>query len=308
MKTSSKVFLIIGIVIVIAAVLYGVYNIYGILHSYSEGEQPYDEVEEKYVVRTDADKDPELTQDELDAILQEQSQTKQDINRTETDTARDGSGISQLLNGEDPPGVPRIKYVKPKFVFDYMSLHRAYPDVVGYIYQEEYISYPILKGKTNDTYLRTMINGQYNICGSIFLDSSMSLRDGYAVIYGHNVKNGQMFGSLLLYKDEEYLKTHPYFDIYDGMLHYRYYVFAVCRSEIDSQVFTYGLGISKEPEPELKDFAEKIKEESIYEIPDRGMGPFTNDDHIICLSTCTANLDYNYRQTVFLRRAFRYSR
>ena len=43
--------------------------------------------------------------------------------------------------------------------------------MVGWIYSPDtVINYPVMKGETNDTYLHTMLNGQYNSSGSIFMD------------------------------------------------------------------------------------------------------------------------------------------
>lgn len=73
------------------------------------------------------------------------------------------------------------------------------PDVIGYIYYPEAsISYPIVQGSDNEEYLRKNINGDYSPNGSIFLDSSNSsnFTDVGSVIYGHHMRNGDMFGRL----------------------------------------------------------------------------------------------------------------
>lgn len=72
-------------------------------------------------------------------------------------------------------------------------------DVIGYIYYPEAsISYPIVQGSDNEEYLRKNINGDYSPNGSIFLDSSSNsnFTDVGSVIYGHHMRNGDMFGRL----------------------------------------------------------------------------------------------------------------
>ena len=45
---------------------------------------------------------------------------------------------------------------------DFEGLIAQNPDVVGWIYSEgTQINYPVLRGESNETYLHTMINGEY---------------------------------------------------------------------------------------------------------------------------------------------------
>lgn len=72
------------------------------------------------------------------------------------------------------------------------------PDVIGYIDIPDFeISYPVLQGEDNKTYLRTNINGEYDVAGAIFLDANY--KDIYSpvkLIHGHNMRNGSMFHKL----------------------------------------------------------------------------------------------------------------
>ena len=193
----------------------------------------------------------------------------------------------------------------PSFIWDYESAHSQYPDIVGYIYQDntEFLSYPVLQGETNDTYLRHLITGEYNIAGSIFADSGYpyALEGNYCVVYGHNMKNHSMFGSLLCYRDPEYYKGHESFDIYVKDRHYRYMVYAVCTSPVDGDIFTYTF----DSEESFIKLFEDLRERSDFTIDD-GLGPVTAEDHFICLTTCTYDLNYSYRYTVVIRRGEEY--
>jgi len=204
-----------------------------------------------------------------------------------------------------PETQPDAGSLRPAFIWDYESAHAQYPDIVGYIYQEntEYLSYPVLQGKTNDTYLRHLITGEYHIAGSIFVDSGFpyALESNYSIVYGHNMKNHSMFGSLLNYRDPEYYDDHKYFDIYAKDKHYRYHVFAVCTSEADGEVFTYMF----DSEEDFVNLFESLRTRSDYQIDD-GLGEITADDHFICLSTCTYDLNYSQRYTIIIRRGEEY--
>ncbi|MBQ8329654.1 MAG: class B sortase, partial [Lachnospiraceae bacterium] len=96
---------------------------------------------------------------------------------------------------------------------DFDSLIAENPDVVGWIYSDgTQINYPVLRGESNDTYIHTMINGQYNSAGSIFMDfrNNPDLSDINTIIYGHHMKNGSMFASLHQYVHQDYYDEHKY--------------------------------------------------------------------------------------------------
>ena len=61
--------------------------------------------------------------------------------------------------------------------------------------------------------------GEYNVSGVPFLDYRCSLDDGNLFIYGHNMKNGTMFGELKNYTDSSFRADHPIikFQTVDGL-------------------------------------------------------------------------------------------
>lgn len=94
---------------------------------------------------------------------------------------------------------------------DFEKLRKVNEDVIGWIYIEDTdISYPILKGEDNNQYLFQSYEKKYVVAGSIFIDSRCSedFGDERTVVYGHNMKNGSMFGTLDRYEKEEYRKAH----------------------------------------------------------------------------------------------------
>lgn len=95
---------------------------------------------------------------------------------------------------------------------DFRELQKINPQIVGWIYCEGTgINYPIAQGKDNRYYLEHVFDRQANGSGCIFLDctNSSDFSDRNSVIYGHNMKNGTMFASLLQYKDQAYYEAHP---------------------------------------------------------------------------------------------------
>lgn len=65
-------------------------------------------------------------------------------------------------------------------------------------------------------YLHHDFKGAESTEGSLFVDTKSNIypQDSNTVIYGHNMKNGHMFGTLQLYLDADYFQAHKkiYFD------------------------------------------------------------------------------------------------
>lgn len=106
----------------------------------------------------------------------------------------------------------------PALEIDFEKLQEINHETVGWLYLESCrISYPIVQGKDNQYYLTHTVTGEENSSGSIFLDyrNKADFQDSHTVIYGHNMKNGAMFGRLKkLYQEEELCGKNPYFYIY----------------------------------------------------------------------------------------------
>lgn len=92
-------------------------------------------------------------------------------------------------------------------------------DVIGWIRIEGLgVDYPVLYSEDNKAYLRTNIEGEYDVAGAIYLDSNYP--DPYCpikLIHGHNMKNGSMFASLpqMLFWDN--LDDAPVIEYYDEL-------------------------------------------------------------------------------------------
>ncbi|MEG2407058.1 MAG: class B sortase, partial [Clostridiales bacterium] len=77
------------------------------------------------------------------------------------------------------------------------------------------LDYPIVRGGDNNYYLSHLFDGTKNKLGSIFMDyrNNPEFQDKNTVIYGHHMKNGAMFSTLMDYKDQEFLNDHPRIEI-----------------------------------------------------------------------------------------------
>lgn len=167
-------------------------------------------------------------------------------------------------------------------------------DVIGVIeIAGTVIKYPILKGSDNSFYLDRDIEKNKNVNGSIFLDykNNSDFSDKNSVIYGHNMKNGTMFGELKNYRDKEFLKKYPYINVYSEkeILKYRIFSVHVAESEYPYRIKKFDDEVAYEKF--LKDIIEKsmIKGDALM-VDEEKVIP-TKEDEIITLSTCAYDFD-----------------
>ncbi|MCR4998972.1 MAG: class B sortase [Lachnospiraceae bacterium] len=168
---------------------------------------------------------------------------------------------------------------------DFAGLQEVNPDVVGWIYIEgnDTISYPILQGDSDETYLHTNLYGEQLKSGSIFLESGnqADFSDMYTLIYGHNMRDGSMFGSLKHYRDEEVLERSPYITIVTPECAYRYEIFGFEDVAEDDRVYTVGFG-ADDTYGEFLDYLYSKSEVKTDVVA-------TKEDRVITLSTCSSS-------------------
>ena len=85
-----------------------------------------------------------------------------------------------------------------EYKVDFKSLKEQNPDTICYLkVNGTKIDYVVVKGDDNNYYLNHNFNKEYNSAGWIFMDYHNNLvNDRNTIIYGHNMKDGSMFGSL----------------------------------------------------------------------------------------------------------------
>jgi len=84
-------------------------------------------------------------------------------------------------------------------------------DIIGWLtVPNTRIDYPVVIAADNDFYLRRNIYKEPMISGSIFMDyrCDKNFSCFNTVIYGHNMKNGSMFGDLKLFADPDFFESN----------------------------------------------------------------------------------------------------
>lgn len=173
---------------------------------------------------------------------------------------------------------------------DLTQLMDAYPEMVGWVYFEDgHISYPIMQTSDNEKYRSLDYMGDEEPTGAIFLDcrSAADFSDANSIIYGHNMKDGTMFGSLREYrKDPAYYNDHMYFQVITPDKAYRYLIFEYMDVAENYVLYDYvsdaALEFVKDAEPV------RIKSYMDSEIPVK------EDSKVVTLSTCTRKDDLQF--------------
>ncbi len=173
---------------------------------------------------------------------------------------------------------------------DFAELQAVNEDVIGWIRMSgvkidgEMLSYPIAQGRDNNFYLHRTFKKVDNFAGCIFLNSGNSkfFSDQNSIVYGHNMKNGSMFGLLKNMKDQENYDRHPYFWIFTPKLIYQYRIFscAIVASVGDPYKTRFTTS-------DFQAFLDKCSAAS--EVDNHGIKLDASKDRIVTLSTCTGD-------------------
>lgn len=164
---------------------------------------------------------------------------------------------------------------------DFEALWQEGEDIVAWLYcPDTVINYPIVFSGDNEYYLYRLPNGQWNRAGSLFLDyqNDRNFLDYNSVVYGHNMKDDSMFGTLMYYQDPAYWKEHPVLYLLTPYQYYRVDVAAMLEVEASNQLI-YSSPWDPLEQQQLLDY---IRQEALYDT-----GVELDVDHsLLTLSTC----------------------
>lgn len=227
----------------VAVFLFSSMKLYGIYAEYEHGTKSYEEITEQYI------------------------SSIADAEGTEPDSTENPNLIEPL---ETTP-----------ITVDFDALLEENSDVVGWLYCEDTpINYPIVQSKDNDYYLRRLLDGTWNIAGTIFMDyrNTSDFSDWNSIIYGHNMNNDSMFGTLQDYKKQEYYEEHPVLYLLTPTQDYKIQLISGYTTPA-TEAKTYGFPDSIEGRDEL---IENAVQRSTFEAEVQ----IGEENRIITLSTC----------------------
>lgn len=164
---------------------------------------------------------------------------------------------------------------------------------------------PVVQTSDNEYYLKRNFNKIKSRYGTLYFEAAATISPEYTsqnlVIYGHEMRDGSMFGTLKKYKNVNFYKENPVFKmrtLYDDA---KYKIFAIfitnASGEQDNgKVFEYRTP-DFETQSDFLSFVSQVKERSII---NTGVDVVAGDK-IVTLSTCTGEFE-DARLVVVARR------
>lgn len=273
MKESTKnrstgrhrVLLTVAFIFFLCLAIFSGTQIFWELREYVFSGNEYEKLREMY-------EPPELPEEvvaDSDDIVEELP----DLDATETDNQTDPEETEEE---EAPPAKP------PAPPRDPAEVNAEY---IGWLrISNTNINYPMVIGADNDKYLSTSFEGRRSGLGAIFMDYRCSggFSGYHSIVYGHNAKNGSMFGTLSKYLGAAYLEKNNEITVTlpDGRKE-TWRIFAARKSDITD--YSYRVAFSG-PES-FAAFAESL-------------GAPEGVSRIITLSTCTSGGSNDERMLV----------
>ena len=177
------------------------------------------------------------------------------------------------------------------------------PDMFGWIQIEgTKVDYPVMHTPDDpEKYLYKSFNKIPTASGTPFIDAKCSPDSDNLIIYGHNIKNGTMFNSIIKYESIDYFNEHPVikFDTIYEEQEYEvmsaFYDRVYYKSETD--VFKFYQFIDAEDQAHFDSAVQTLKDKSIY---DTGIDA-EYGDQLIMLVTCAYHTE-NGRFVVVARK------
>lgn len=177
----------------------------------------------------------------------------------------------------------------------YQEMKKQNSDFEGWIIADgTNVNYPVVQ-TVNDTeyYLYRDFQGNYSKPGTIFLSNVADLYkpSDVVTVFGHNMKDGTMFGSVRRYEDKQFLEEHDsiWIDSLEGRRKFKVTHVMKIRVDVVGQddvfpYYNYSNFIDK------SDFKQFIKQCNAHSIYDTGRTVKYGDKFVI-LSTCEYSYD-----------------
>lgn len=260
--------LTLGILICLGVMGYSGYQLITTALAYREGREEYDSLRE-------------YTSEAADSSSSESIAASSSLEDTSSDTGDETE--------EEVEKKPFVK-IKAPINVDFASLKEINKEIVGWLYIPCLdISYPMVRGTDDDYYLHRTFERKDNFAGSIFVESKNKgdFQDPNTIIYGHNMNDGSMFGRLSRLTSEDKYKDDPYIWILTPDQNYKYQMFSLHVTKVDSSVYTLFTGTDHR----FISWALDMQSQSKAELEEL---KFSLDSKIITLSTCTGDSSTRY--------------
>lgn len=240
--------------------------------------------------------------DELGALLEDiRSTMEENSGENNTNNGGSNSGGSSSQKPDNSQGTPNNggtsstpdpTPAEPVMLPDYKQIYDLNNDLVGWITMPDLkVNYPVVQTPDDpDYYLDHDFYKRRSDWGAIYAEEACDINrpSDNIILYGHHMKDGSMFASLLKFQSKEFWQTHQKF-IFDTLYErHQYRIWAVFKISGDADNgFPYHQFIYAATEADFNDFVAKAKSLSFYDTeitPEYG-------DYLLTLSTCEYTLE-----------------
>ena len=178
---------------------------------------------------------------------------------------------------------------KEEYTVDFSKLKKQNNEAIAWLkVNNTNVEYPVVKGTNNSFYLNHSFDKSKNSAGWIFADykNKFDNTDKNIVIYGHNMRDGSMFGSMLNILDAKWYENEENTNItlYTENEKCIYKVFSIYKIESED----YYIKTEFSDDNNFEQFVNTIKKRSIKEFNT----DVSKDDNILTVSTCANNNKY----------------
>lgn len=175
-----------------------------------------------------------------------------------------------------------------KYEIDFKSLKEKNQDTVGFLkVNGTDIESIVVQSQDNSFYLNRNFEKEYNVAGWIFADyrNKLDKSDKNIIIYGHNMRNNTMFGTLKNVLSEDWFKDkeNRYVNFITEDEDCLYEVFSVYQIEAEDYYMKTDFKTG-----EFQKYIETMKSRSIFDFDIN----VNEEDNILTLSTCGNNNKY----------------
>lgn len=193
--------------------------------------------------------------------------------------------------------VPKERVLQSQFE----ALYAQNSDLIGWIKMADSVDYPVLY-RDNSFYMDHDFYGQYSQAGSIFLDArnTADMNDSAMLIYGHNMRSGEMFGDLDDYRETAYLCKYPIICLQSAWesAPRQYVLISLFDASMNKSDPSYIriIRTAFDSDADKQAFIDEMRARSIYDIPLEADA----NDQLLTLVTCSYTHD-NGRFLLFAR-------
>lgn len=246
----------------------------------------------KTIASSEVETEPQTEQEiEQETIQNEVKASQSEIPETEPQTEPQTeleTNLETKENAENKVVHKNVEHVNVPTTFNkevsFENLHNENNDYLFWLYiPNTKIDYPVMMSRDNKDYLHSSFYKEKLYAGTLFIDALSQKQENQdnLIVYGHNMKDGSMFGTLKKWRSEKYFNDHKFIEIYTEKEKRVYLIFAVREVSSNMSLLHYKLdGFTNE---------EYIQDARNNNIHFREFEDQYKNNQIMTLSTCMSN-------------------